>query len=90
MDVENVSYGFVAVKADAGYNEIVFRYRTPFLTAGTVISIAGILILAVYMIVCRKKSGTEYNIEHSYDYNVYHNIHAHDDYCDTLINDGKN
>ncbi|MDE6035888.1 MAG: YfhO family protein [Ruminococcus sp.] len=90
VDVENVSYGFMAVKADTGYNEIVFRYRTPFLTAGTIISITGILILAVYIIVCRKKYVKEYNITHSYDYNAYHTIQAHDDYCDTLMNNGKN
>ena len=89
VDVENVSYGFMAVKADSGYNKIVFRYRTPALTTGTIISIAGIMILVVYMFVCRRKSGKEYNIAHTYDYNSEHTIKAHDDYCDTLINNRK-
>ncbi|MDE6425691.1 MAG: YfhO family protein [Ruminococcus sp.] len=90
VDVENVSYGFMAVKADSGHNKIVFRYRTPALTAGIVISISGIFILAVYMIICRKKSDGNYNINHSYDYNSCHTIKAHDDYCNSLINDRKN
>ena len=85
-DVENVSYGFMAVKADKGHNNIVFRYRTPYLTEGIIISIAGIIILAVYIIVCRKKSGGNYNITHNYDYNSCHRIQAHDDYCNNLIN----
>lgn len=89
VEVENVSYGFMAVKADSGYNKIVFRYRTPALDTGIIISIAGILILVVYMFVFSKKSGNEYNITHSYDYNSDHTIKAHDDYCDSLINDRK-
>ncbi|MDE6833582.1 MAG: YfhO family protein [Ruminococcus sp.] len=89
VEVENVSYGFMAVRADSGYNKIVFHYRTPALTAGTVISISGILILVIYMFVFRKKSGKEYNIKHSYNYNSGHTIKAHDDYCDSLINDRK-
>lgn len=86
VDVENVSYGFMAVKADKGHNNIVFRYKTPYFKEGIIISIAGIIILVVYIIICRKKSGGNYNITHSYDYNSCHRIQAHDDYCNNLIN----
>ncbi|MBR4626213.1 MAG: YfhO family protein [Ruminococcus sp.] len=48
-DVERVSYGFMAVRADAGSNTIIFRYRTPGLAAGAKISLAGILLLAAYI-----------------------------------------
>ena len=38
----------MAVKCDAGENEIVFSYETPGLKAGKVISIIGVIILAAY------------------------------------------
>ena len=87
VDVEKVSYGFIAVRAEKGDNTIVFRYRTPALNAGILISISGILILAVYIIVYRGKNKNDsYRISHYYDYDSYHRISAHDDYCKNLIN----
>lgn len=53
-DIEKVSYGFMAVKAEQGENKIEFRYRTPGLAAGGIISLAGIGIFAVYMLLTRK------------------------------------
>lgn len=90
-DVEKVSYGFVAVKADKGDNTIVFHYRTPALTAGMIISISGIIILAVYIIICRKvrRKNEYYNVSHYYDYNSCHKINAHDNYCNELIRKNK-
>lgn len=89
-DVEKVSYGFMAVKADKGNNTIVFHYRTPALTIGIIISISGIVILAVYMIVCRRKTKNDnYKISHNYEYNSSHGITAHDDYCNELIRKNK-
>lgn len=87
VDVEKVSYGFMAVKADAGNNKIVFRYRTPGLTAGMIITFSGIAGLAVYMIICRKvrRKNENYNMSHCYDYNSCHKINAHTKYCDNLI-----
>lgn len=88
VDVEKVSYGFMAVKADSGYNNIVFRYRTPFLTLGLIISLSGVAGLAVYMIICRKirRKDDYYNISHSYDYNSSHGISAEREYKKSLIN----
>lgn len=87
VDVEKVSYGFMAVKADAGNNKIVFRYRTPGLTAGMIITFSGIAGLTVYMIICRKvrRKNENYNMSHCYDYNSCHKINAHTQYCDNLI-----
>ncbi len=69
-DVERVSYGFMAVRADAGENSIVFRYRTPYLTEGMVISAAGLLLLALYLLICRKflRGDKDYPHKHCYDY----------------------
>ena len=90
VDVEKVSYGFMAVKAEKGDNTIVFRYRAPALTVGMIISISGIVILAIYMIICRKKNKDDnYNLTHYYDYNSCHRITAHDDYCNQLIRKNK-
>lgn len=86
VDVEKVSYGFMAVKADAGNNKIVFHYRTPALTAGMIITFSGIAGLAVYMIICRKvrRKNEYFNMSHSYDYTSCHKIKAHTQYCDSL------
>lgn len=90
VDVEKVSYGFMAVKADKGNNTIVFRYRTPALTAGIIISISGIMIFIVYMILCRRKNkNVHYNMSHYYDYNSCHGISAHDHYCNELVRKNK-
>lgn len=72
-DVERVSYGFMAVKADAGRNTIVFRYRTPYLTEGLIISAASILMLAAYLLICRFSRHRDgfYPHRHFYDYDSY-------------------
>ena len=41
---------------DEGDNEIVFKYKTPGLTEGLLISLAAVLILAAYLFVCFKNS----------------------------------
>ena len=60
----------MAVRADAGENSIVFRYRTPYLTEGMVISAAGLLLLALYLLICRKflRGDKDYPHKHCYDY----------------------
>lgn len=87
VDVEKVSYGFMAVKAEKGNNTIVFHYRTPALTEGIIISISGIVIFAIYMIIIRhrKDKNDYYRLSNYYDYNSCHKITAHDDYCNQLI-----
>ena len=72
VDVEKVSYGFMAVKADAGQNTITFRYRTPGLYEGFAISFAGIVILSAYFIISRKKKEKNGH-RHYYNYNSCEN-----------------
>lgn len=87
-DVEKVSYGFMAVKAETGVNEIVFSYKTPGLTAGIIMTISGIIILAVYIVVCFiiEKNGKNKSAGHTrfYDYNSFHKVSASQEYCRKL------
>lgn len=85
-DVEKVSYGFMAVKAEAGENNIVFRYKTPGLAEGSYISLAGLILLAIYLLLCRlfrnkKASGGH---RHYYDYNSTHKVSASQEYIRSL------
>lgn len=95
-DVEKVSYGFMAVKADSGSNTIKFRYETPGLKHGAVISGAAVLILAVYLLICRRFRGKEKlcGFVHSYDYISCHGIAPSQIYCGSFRkernDDGKN
>ena len=66
-DIEKVSYGFMAVKADAGENTIEFRYETPGLKIGIVISIIGLICLGAYIVVFRKKKNNESGFSHCYE-----------------------
>lgn len=85
-DVEKVSYGFMAVRADAGVNEIVFRYETPGLKAGIIISITGIAGLALYLLICRRKKNRSETVQHCrcYDYESMDKIGFSDEYCDKI------
>ena len=69
-DVEEVSYGFMAVRGEKGNNVIKFHYETPGLKAGIAVSAAGILLLAAYIIICRmtQKNKKDYDFSHYYDY----------------------
>ncbi|MGN0622007.1 MAG: YfhO family protein [Porcipelethomonas sp.] len=67
-DVEQVSYGFTAVKAEAGENTIEFRYSTPGLKYGLVISAAGITALLIYIFITRRKKDTRRGFSHFYEY----------------------
>ena len=50
-EIEKVNVGFMAVKVPAGKtSEIVFTYSTPGLALGAVVTAAGAVLLAVYMI----------------------------------------
>lgn len=77
-DVERVSYGFMAVKAEEGANTITFRYETPGFKTGLIISSAGAASLVVLLIIFRftDKKNKNNRIFHSYDYNSCQKITA--------------
>lgn len=87
VDVEKVSYGFMAVKADAGVNTITFSYKTPWLTLGIIISITGALILAAYVLICRftKKCSDTFTHTHFYDYPSEEKISASENYMENFF-----
>ena len=86
-DVEKVSYGFMAVRADTGTNEIVFRYRTPGLTSGTIVTIVGILLLTGYLIINRIFFKNDYGNRHThfYCYDSFSEPAASRKYCENLL-----
>lgn len=82
VDVERVSYGFMAVKADSGKNTITFHYTTPGLKIGFIITISGIVLLAVFVVVCKigDKKQKFLRISHYYDYDSCQKITAAETY----------
>lgn len=86
-DVEKVSYGFMAVKADKGENVITFSYRTPGLFEGMIISIGSAVLLIAFVLICRKgdKKLKFCKISHSYDYNSCQKITAEEIYTRNCI-----
>ncbi len=51
VDIEKVSYGFMAVRVPAGDSEIVFSYETAGLAQGKVITAVGAGVFVVYVVV---------------------------------------
>ncbi len=91
VDVEKVSYGFMAVEADEGENVITFRYKTPGISAGLIMTITGAAGLAIYLAVCRikrKKSNVSAHT-HYYDYVPCGKISAAEEYTEKLMNKKK-
>lgn len=84
-DVEKVSYGFMAVKADQGENEIEFRYKTSGLKEGAIISLCGILLLALYIFITRKSKSSG-GFAHYYDYNRSDSLELQKKYEQKIIN----
>ncbi|MDO4863370.1 MAG: YfhO family protein [Ruminococcus sp.] len=86
-DVEKVSYGFMAVKADAGTNNIVFRYRTPGLRTGAFITLGSALLLIAYLLIMcpldRKRR--EIKRSHCYDYEPLQKVTASEVYTRSFI-----
>ncbi len=66
-DIEKVSYGFMAVKAEEGENKIEFRYETPGLKLGFIITLSGLVLLGIYMLITRKQK-RDGGFVHFYDY----------------------
>ena len=51
VDVNTVTYGFMAVECEAGENEIVFTYNTPGFSTGALVTLGGVVILAAYLVI---------------------------------------
>lgn len=83
-DVERVSEGFMAVRAEKGENTIVFSYETPGLKAGIILSISSAIILALYVLIFRRKrgSGDPPDMSHYYDYISCKKSAASQEYCE--------
>ena len=91
VDVEKVSYGFMAVRGETGANRIVFRYRTPGLRTGALITLGSVLILAAYLILMRfvDRRRREPALRHFYDYESLQKVIASEVYTRSFIKDNN-
>ena len=80
-EIENVSGGFMAVRCEAGENQIVFSYRLPGLRAGFCITLAGLMLLMIYLL-CGKKLFTD--PPHSDEYTYRSGVRASEAYIQHL------
>ena len=83
VQVENVSNGFMAVRCEAGANQIVFSYELTGLRYGVLLSIGGIVLLIIYML-CSKPLFKGARHVHSYDYLSVDGIRAEKAYIQYL------
>ncbi|SFW53999.1 YfhO family protein [Ruminococcus flavefaciens] len=90
-DIEKVDSGLMAVKAESGNNTIVFRYETPGLKYGFIISVSALAALVLYLLICRRFRGKEkeYGTAHTYDYVSQGDAIATEDFYDIVINDSS-
>ena len=81
-DIELVDDGFMAVKGETGDNTIIFRYKTPGLKIGVLLTISGAVILAAYILICRKNKNDNDVPKHThcYGYTSVSKIKASEDY----------
>lgn len=69
VDVERVSNGFMAIRCETGTNQIVFRYEVPGLRYGFYLTLAGIVLLGLYLALSKPLFGFQNGQRtHSYDY----------------------
>lgn len=86
VTVECVSNGFMAVRCEAGENEIVFSYETPGLHAGLLLTLGGILLLAVYIALSKPLFVSKHKKHtHSYDYTPTVSVRAARAYTHSLL-----
>ncbi len=86
VTVENVSGGFMAVRCEAGENEIVFSYDTPGLKAGALLTLGGVLLLAAYAVLSKPLFVSKHRRHvHSYDYTSVTGIRAARAYTQSLV-----
>ncbi len=58
VDVEKVDHGLIAVKVEEGNNEVIFRYQTPGLKIGLIVSGLAILFYLGYVVSYKKKESS--------------------------------
>ncbi len=87
VQVEEVSFGMMAVRAEKGNNSIVFTYRTPGLALGLLISGVSVLIFFIYIIISLKtRRKNELTISGTYNYASCTKVTASEAYCSHLFN----
>lgn len=47
VDIINVNKGFIGIELEEGQHEIIFKYSTPWLKIGIIISVIGIIVLSI-------------------------------------------
>ena len=67
VEIEKVSSGFMAVRCEAGHNQITFSYQLPGLKTGFCITLAGTVLLILYLLF-GKKLFTDKPYSGTYDY----------------------
>ena len=74
VPVECVDYGFMAVRCEAGDNTVTFRYRTPGLYGGFLLTVGGAGLLVLYLLCAavlgRKRKPACYAAKYCYDYHA--------------------
>ena len=83
VEIENVSGGFMAIRCNAGENQIRFSYHLTGLRAGFYITLAGLLLLVIYLL-----SGKKLFTDHSYSdaYTYRSGVRASEAYIQYLKN----
>lgn len=87
VDIENVSNGFMAIRCEAGENEIVFSYEVPGLRYGFYLTVLGIVLLILYLLLSKPLFSARYGTQsHSYDYTPVSGVRAAQAYATYLSN----
>ena len=55
-EIEKVNYALSAVYVPAGDNEVVFTYKTPYLSTGIALTAAGWLVYGIYVFIIKKNN----------------------------------
>lgn len=85
VEVDKINGGLCAIRVPSGVGEISFTYETPGLKYGIIASLAGVVLLAVYMLyfcLIKRKNGRSY--VHLYEQDQVEGIKAHKSYIGQL------
>ena len=84
-EVDKINGGLCGIRVPEGLCEITFTYRTPGLTIGIICTVAGILLLAVYMVVFKLiKRQKPLPYAHLYALNQLDGVKAHKSYINAV------